>query len=83
MRPVSPTSEKLQKKQKKPHGTVFRCTVRLFFYAPERLFPVSYTHLGLIVERTALHDDLPAQLFGAGRTDDLVQCVLDDADRCV
>ena len=35
---------------------------------------------GLIVERTALHDDLPAQLFGAGRTDDLVQCVLDDAD---
>ena len=40
MRPVSPTSEKLQKKQKKPHGTVFRCTVRLFFYAPERLFLV-------------------------------------------
>ena len=34
----------------------------------------------LIVERTALHDDLPAQLFGAGRTDDLVQRVLDDAD---
>ena len=35
---------------------------------------------GLIVEGTALHDDLPAQLFGAGRTDDLVQRVLDDAD---
>ena len=35
---------------------------------------------GLVVEGTALHDDLAAQLFGAGRADDLVQCILDDAD---
>ena len=35
---------------------------------------------GLIVEGAALHHDLPAQLFGAGSADDLVQRILDDAD---
>ena len=35
---------------------------------------------GLVVEGTALHDDLAAQLFGAGCADDLVQCILDDTD---
>ena len=35
---------------------------------------------GFVVEGAALHHDLAAQFFGAGRTDDLVQRVLDHAD---
>ena len=35
---------------------------------------------GFVVEGAALHHDLAAQFFGAGRADDLVQCVLDHAD---
>ena len=38
------------------------------------------TQHGFVVERAALHDDVAAQLFRAGRTDDLVQRVLDDRD---
>ena len=34
-----------------------------------------------IIESTALHDDVAAQLFRAGRADDLVQRVLDDGNR--
>ena len=34
-----------------------------------------------IIESTALHDDVTAQLFRAGRADDLVQRVLDDGNR--
>ena len=35
---------------------------------------------GFVVEGAALHDDLPAQLLGAGGADDLIQRILDDAD---
>ena len=35
---------------------------------------------GFVVEGAALHDDLPAQLLGAGGADDLIQGILDDAD---
>ena len=35
---------------------------------------------GFIIKGAALHHDLAAQFFGAGRADDLVQCVLDHAD---
>ena len=35
---------------------------------------------GVVQERTALHDDLPADCFGIDRTDNFIQRVLDNAD---
>ena len=35
---------------------------------------------GVVQERTALHDDFPADCFGIDRTDNFIQRVLDNAD---